>query len=84
MRELPGPVLAGGLAVLAGIAVWRLAIEFERAWMRSYDGPLMGDTFPDGGGDAAPTPVLRPTRGEHRRWVAEHHPRAARRATRAA
>ncbi|HEV3033583.1 MAG TPA: hypothetical protein VGX72_02230 [Solirubrobacteraceae bacterium] len=42
-RELPVSAVAGGLAVLGGVALWQLGIEFERAWMRSYDGPLGGE-----------------------------------------
>ena len=42
--DLPGPaVAAGGLAVLGGVTFRRLGIEFERAWLRSYEGPLLGE-----------------------------------------
>lgn len=78
------PAMAGGLAVLSslagGVAMWQLGIEFERAWMRSYCGPLL-DESPTG---EFPQPP-RDTRAEHqapaatqrRRWVAGHHPRLA-------
>ena len=86
IRELRGPAVAGGCAVLGGVAVWQLAIEFERAWMRSYDGPLLGEslagdsdeTWPRAEIDAAP-----PVRGE-RRWVSRHGPRIVPRVTRGA
>lgn len=86
MRLLPGPglVLASGLTVLIGAAVWQLAIEFERAWIRSYDGPLVGDTIAtDRSIETPPAPALAPTGDKRRRWVSEHHPRA-RRVTQAA
>ncbi len=44
IQELPVPALAGGLAVIGGVALWQLGVEFERAWLRSYDGPLEGET----------------------------------------
>jgi hypothetical protein len=31
------PAVAGGFLALIGLALWRLGLEFERAWMRSYD-----------------------------------------------
>jgi hypothetical protein len=70
--DLPGPAVAGGLAVLGGVALWQLGIEFERAWMRSYEEPLMGDPLPDGPAGAAQ--AFQSARapealGEHRRWV---------------
>jgi hypothetical protein len=53
---LGGPVLAAtlggallailvGLALLAGVVglVWRVGLEFERAWLRSYGGPLLAE-----------------------------------------
>lgn len=43
VRQLPAATVAGGLSVLLGVAVLRLGIEFERAWLRSDDGPLQGD-----------------------------------------
>jgi hypothetical protein len=79
IRQLPGPalVLAGGLTVLVGVAVWQLAIEFERAWIRSYDGPLVGDTIATGRSIETP-PAPAPVVSKRRRWVSEHHPRARR------
>ena len=86
IRELRGPAVASGCAVLGGVAVWQLGIEFERAWLRSYDGPLLGESFaghseetqPQAEIDAAP-----PARGE-RRWVSGHGPRIVPRVTRVA
>jgi hypothetical protein len=82
IRERPAPALAGGLAVIGGVAVWQLGLEFERIWLRSYEGPLLGETLP-GPVDAQSatreqTQGTRETRsrGERRRWVAEHHPRS--------
>jgi hypothetical protein len=86
IRELPVPAVASGLAVLGGAALWQLGIEFERAWMRSYDGPLLGDTFDTPPQDRPQAPssayAARTTSAAdgHRRWVARHHPRAVRRA----
>ena len=42
LAVLMGAVLLGVLVVGA---VWRLGIEFDRAWLRSDDGPLLGDTL---------------------------------------
>lgn len=77
IQEMPVPAVAGGLLVL-GAALWQLGIEFERAWMRSYDGPLIGETIAEDGGRVAhgtqrgrsAQPIAR-----QRRWVANHHPR---------
>ncbi|MGO9763586.1 MAG: hypothetical protein ACLP1Q_20225 [Solirubrobacteraceae bacterium] len=78
-------MVAGGLAILAGAALWRLAIEFERAWLRSYEGPLLGeDALSEDRGGMPQAPPIGEAANAHRRWVTEHHPRAARRATRAA
>jgi hypothetical protein len=78
IRARPVPAVAGGLAVLGGVALWQLGIEFERAWMRSYDGPLLGETLP-GTGEAVSQPTQIdesiPALGERRRWVRAHHPR---------
>ncbi len=80
MQELPGPAVAGGLALLGGVAVWQLGVELERAWLRSYEGPLEGETVT--GEDADATPRSRPDeepaaeRGK-RRWVAGSQPRMA-------
>jgi hypothetical protein len=84
-RELRVPAVAGGLAVLGGVTVRQLGIEFERAWIRSYDVPLLGDPSPAAclaglqrtHSDLAPT-----TAGERRRWITNHHPRGAPRAAR--
>jgi hypothetical protein len=87
IRELRWPAMAGGCTVLGGVAVWQLGIEFERAWMRSYDGPLLGESL---AGDSDETQLqaeidaVPPARGE-RRWVSEHdRPRIVPRITRAA
>jgi hypothetical protein len=77
---LPGPALAGGLAVLGGVALWQLGVEFERAWLRSYDGPLEGETL---GGEpilaarGAETAVPAAAAGaeRERRWVKAQQPR---------
>jgi hypothetical protein len=78
-HELPVSAVAGGLAVLGGVALWQLGIEFERAWMRSYDGPLAGE--PGSGAESQPRALLDEPAGADgkRRWVATQHPR--RRAT---
>lgn len=79
IADLPAPAVAGGLALLGGLLLWQLGIEFERAWMRSYDGPLLGDSIPE---NHSHTPQLTqhapasPSIGKHRRWVINHHPRA--------
>lgn len=75
MGALTGPAIAGGLAVLAGVALWQLGIELERAWLRSYDGPLLGETPAEdrGGGAQSPqTGHADTTVGVHRRWVSGH------------
>jgi hypothetical protein len=78
IRERSVPAVAGSLAVLGGVVLWQLGIEFERAWMRSYDGPLLGETLPL---DVMPQPAqidesMRRL-GERRRWVRVHHPRSS-------
>jgi hypothetical protein len=76
--------MAGGLALAGGVALWQLGVEFERAWLRSDEGPLLGEALTErvgSAGEASP-----PTGGEHsteapggrRRWVATHHPRSSR------
>jgi hypothetical protein len=82
IREMPVPAVAGGLAAIGGAALWQLGIEFERAWLRSYDGPLLGDTFDTPSDDRAEMPPRGDSGGsaERRRWVAGHHPRALSRA----
>lgn len=54
IRELSGPVLAGGVTVLLGSALWRLGVEYERAWLRADGGPLMGEGANGLSPDAAP------------------------------
>ena len=76
ITELPAPAVAGGLVVLGGVALWQLGIEFERAWTRSCDGPLLGDTAAENRSRVAQRARRGRTIGEHRRWVANHHPRA--------
>jgi hypothetical protein len=80
IRELPGPaVAAGGLAVLGCMTLRQLGIEFERAWMRSYDGPLLGE-LPTGHEDPKRSPHASDadeTVSERRRWVSPHEPRIA-------
>jgi hypothetical protein len=86
IRELPAPAMAaGGLAVLGGVTLHRLGIEFERAWLRSYEGPLLGESPAEhgelaGNAGAARTAV---SGGRRRRWVSAHEPRIAPRAPRA-
>jgi hypothetical protein len=79
IQEMPLPAVAGGLLVV-GAALWQLGIEFERAWMRSYDGPLIGETIAEDRGRAAHGTQrgrsVQPI-GKPRRWVANHHPRSA-------
>jgi hypothetical protein len=78
IRERPVPAVAGSLAVLGGVALWQLGIEFERAWMRSYDGPLLGETLPGASAAVVEQTYLErstPALGERRRWVPKHHPR---------
>jgi hypothetical protein len=48
---LDGSLLA---VVLVG-GVWRLGIEYERAWLRSYDGPLLGDLLVGSRGGMPPS-----------------------------
>jgi hypothetical protein len=75
--------MAGGLAVAGGLALWQLGIEFERAWLRSDEGPLLGDALAEPTGSAGE--ASQPTGDEHstgtpggrRRWVATHHPRSS-------
>jgi hypothetical protein len=87
IRELPGSaVAAGGLAVLGCVTLRQLGIEFERAWMRSYDGPLVGE-MPSGNEDPKPSARISnadETVGGRRRWVSPHEPRITRRAARTA
>ncbi len=77
-RELPLTAIAGGAAVLAGVTLWQLGIEFERAWIRSYDSPMLGETAVgalQGSLQHAPTGQANPTGNERRRWVANHDAR---------
>jgi hypothetical protein len=81
IRERPAPVVAGSLAVIGGVAVWQLGLEFERAWLGSYEGPLLGETLPEparaGDGETGRMDGGRGAGGSggRRRWVSEHHPR---------
>jgi hypothetical protein len=78
IQEMPVPAVAGGLLIV-GAALWQLGIEFERAWMRSYDGPLIGETIAeDSSRTAHGTQRARSVQpvGKQRRWVAHHHPRS--------
>lgn len=79
IQEMPVPAVAGGLLLL-GAALWHLGIEFERAWMRSYDGPLIGETIAQDHGPVAQGAQsgssVQPI-DKQRRWVANHHPRSA-------
>jgi len=36
-RDLAASTVAGAVALLFGVTIWRLGIEFERAWLRSYE-----------------------------------------------
>jgi len=36
-RDLAASTVAGTVALLLGVTIWRLGIEFERAWLRSYE-----------------------------------------------
>ncbi len=74
-RELPLTAVAGGAAVLAGVTLWQLGIEFERAWIRSYELPLMGETDVGELHGAPQRAPLGPTGVQRRRWVADHDAR---------
>jgi predicted oxidoreductase len=84
IRELPAPAVAGGLALLGGVALWQIGIEFERAWIRTDGGPLIGEHFAGetsgvaGGGHATAAVA------ERRRWVDAQQPRVAPRIARIA
>lgn len=87
-RGLALTAIAGGAALLARVTLWQLGIEFERAWIRSYDSPMLGETAVDGLNGAsqyAQVGQLSPTGIERRRWVANldarrppHRPRRTR------
>jgi hypothetical protein len=86
IRRLRGPGVAGGFAVLLGVFLWQLGIAFERAWLQSYDGPLLGETVEDHGGlpQSDQLGQASPAVGKRRRWVAHHHSRVVRSAARVA
>jgi hypothetical protein len=78
IQELPGPAVAGGLALLGGVAVWQLGVELERAWLRSFEGPLEGETLTGGDAEASQRTRAgdeRPAEHGRRRWVAGSEPR---------
>jgi hypothetical protein len=78
-RELPASALAGGFVVLGGVALWQLGIAFERAWMRSYDGPLLGEASVGERVDSPRRTQIDPVpsaTGE-RRWIAAQGSRRA-------
>lgn len=83
--DLPGSaVAAGGLAVLGGMTLRRLGIEFERAWLRSYEGPLSDEAPTEHGevgcrGEDAGAAL---SAGARRRWVSPQQSRIAPRASR--
>ncbi len=81
-RELPVSAVAGGLAVLGGVALWQLGIEFERAWLRSCDGPLLGELSAGESIENEPCARFGQTGsvGRERRWVATQQPRRVTRA----
>ncbi len=81
IQEVPLPALAGGLAVIGGVALWQLGVGFERAWLRSYAGPLEGETLAGepivaAAKDVEAAPAATVTVAEReRRWVTARHPR---------
>jgi hypothetical protein len=83
-RELPLMAVAGGAAVLAGVVLWQLGIEFEREWIRSRERPVLGEAdvnqflIPRQVGQIGQASSVD---GERRRWVANHHVRGATRAS---
>ena len=80
MQELPKPAVAGGLALLGGVAMWQLGVEFERAWLRSCEGPLLGETPSGDEIDASRGPASAGERAAERgrrRWVAGDQRRLA-------
>lgn len=90
IQELPGPALAGGIAVIGGVALWQLGVECERAWLRSYDGPLEGETpagepllaqrAPGAAASQASLSQALPAAERERRWVTARQPRRSLRA----
>ncbi len=79
--DLPGPaVAAGSLAVLGGVTLRRLGIEFERAWLRSCEGPLQGESGELG--RRAEDASADISASAQRRWVSPQQPRIAPRVTR--
>jgi len=82
--DLPAPaVAAGSLAVLGGVTLRRLGIEFERAWLRGYDGPQQGESTAAGElRRRADTKSENVTASARRRWVSPQQSRIAPRSTR--
>jgi len=87
-RKLRLPAATGGLALVGGLALWQLGIEFEEAWMRSYEQPMLGDPSPAAAltprEPRSPGPPGEPprsasslTRANRRRWKAATEKRAA-------
>jgi hypothetical protein len=54
--------------------MWQLGIEFERAWMRAYDGPLLGESLALGSDETQlqTASEAAPPARDKRRWVSEH------------
>lgn len=77
-RELPLTAVAASALVLASVTMWQLGLEFERAWLRSYDMPLLGESGAGkrhGSLQAAHIDQVSPTSLQPRRWVANHDSR---------
>jgi len=44
--EVSTATVTAGLTLAAGVALWRLGIEFERAWLRSLEEAMPGASLP--------------------------------------